>query len=422
MERGNYLAPYRSLKTSVYFKGETTCYATNFSPSTAKPGDILYIDFPSIKDELIVPGSFCLTFDMDIVLDPNEPGGDVKNYPVNNLAANIVSDIRVKIGSQNIFELNNAHLYNTYKDLWLTEKQRKNLSYVGIQDINLRKIRTDLKTSLNTTTLNLTLKNMYGKRYKLPIDFEIITDHMPISGTLLESNLTFELTINSKRYALNYANEAITNFEMKNICLEFETVKDTTLYREIERDFIAGTQFLYDHILHYKREEINKEATFVNVEIQGLDRKSLKGILLLFENDFTAGDRDSEVFINPAIKNVKYTIDGLPNKHYSSGYRESDQWREISKHFMTEQTKISESCSMDLPTYYAMDKFALWTDLRSTEDNNLHGTGKQHEAKNVIKMEITKNAHTPGKYIMHIYVVSDARIIIKDKKLASFEH
>ena len=110
MERGNYLAPYRNRKTCVYFKGETTSYVTNFSPSNAKPGDILYIDFPSVKDELIVPGTFCLTFDLEIALDPREPGADVKNYPVNNLAASIISDIRVKIGSQNISELNYAYL------------------------------------------------------------------------------------------------------------------------------------------------------------------------------------------------------------------------------------------------------------------------------------------------------------------------
>ena len=422
MERGSYLAPYRNLRSSVYFKGETTNYVTNFTPSTAKPGDILYVDFPSIKDELIVPGSFCLTFDLEIVLDPSEPGSEVKNFPVNNLAANIISDIRVKIGSQNIFELNYAHLYNTYNDLWLTKEQRNSSVYEGIQNINLRKIRTDLKTTLDTTLPNLTLKNMYGKRYKLPINFEIITDHMPMTGAILESNLTFEMTINSKKYVMNYTNEATANFELKNICLEFETVKDTALYKEIERDFMSGTQFLYDHIHHYKREEIKKDATFVNVEIQGLDRKSLKGILLLFEDEFTHGERDSEMFMNPTIKNVKYTIDGLPNKHYSSGYKEWDQWKEISKHFMSEQIKINQSCYMDLPTYYSAHKYALWTDLRSTEDNNLHGTGKLHEAKNVIKMEITKNNHNTGKYIMHIYVVSDARIIIKDKKLASFEY
>jgi hypothetical protein len=37
---------------------------------------------------------------------------------------------------------------------------------------------------------------------------------------------------------------------------------------------------------------------------------------------------------------------------------------------------------MDLPTYYAAThKFALWVDLRSIEDNNLHGTGKAQGAK-----------------------------------------
>ena len=77
---------------------------------------------------------------------------------------------------------------------------------------------------------------------------------------------------------------------------------------------------------------------------------------------------------------------------------------------------------MDLELYYTANKFALWTDLRSTVDNTLHGTGKLQESKNVIKMEITKTVLTSGKFIMHIFVVSDARIIIKDKKLVSFDY
>ena len=89
---------------------------------------------------------------------------------------------------------------------------------------------------------------------------------------------------------------------------------------------------------------------------------------------------------------------------------------------MREDLKSSQLNNMNLASYHSAHKFALWTDLRSTEDNSLHGSGKQHEAKNVIKMEITKNDHGSGKYIMHIYVVSDARVIIKDKKLASFEY
>ena len=100
MERGKYLAPYRSLKTSVKFKGETTKYKDSFTPPTAKPGDVLYINFPSVKDELIIPNTFSLSFDLEIVLDPSKPGTEVKTYPVNNLAANIISDFKVKTGSE----------------------------------------------------------------------------------------------------------------------------------------------------------------------------------------------------------------------------------------------------------------------------------------------------------------------------------
>ena len=147
MERGKYLAPYRCLKTSVKFKGEKTKHRTTFSPPTAKPGDTLYINFPSVKDELIIPNTFSLSFDLEIVLDPSEPGTEVKTYPVNNLAANIFCDFKVKIGSEYIYELNNAYLYNTYKDLWLTKYERKNRVINGLQDVNLRKLQSDLKTT-----------------------------------------------------------------------------------------------------------------------------------------------------------------------------------------------------------------------------------------------------------------------------------
>jgi len=424
MERGTYLAPFRCLKNSVRFKGETTNYVTNFSPANAKPGDVLYVDFPSIKDELIVPNTFALAFDLEIMLDTNLAGETVKTCPVNNLAANIISEFRVKVGSQTIFELNYAHLYNTYKDLWLTSQERGNMIVNGIQDIAMRKLRTDLKSDLEPSkSINTTLRNIFGKRYKIPINFEMVTHHMPLSGALLDSKLSFELKINDKKQVLVYKDKENANFELKKICLEFSTVRDTILYREVERDLTGGVQFLFDHVHHYKQEEIEKESTFLNIEIQGLDRRSLKGILLIFENDYKEGERVSEEFANPRIKNIKYTIDGLPNKHFSDGYKEYNQWDEICKYFMREDLKSSQLCFMDLERYYAGHKFALWTDLRSTEDNQLHGTGKFHEAKNVIKMEITKDeTGVVGKYIMHTYVISDARIIIKDKKLASYEY
>src|SRR5574338_72501 len=385
MEIGKYLTPYRCHKTSVDFKGETCYENITFSPSSAKAGDVLYVDFPKVKDCLIIPGTFALTFDLKIELNPATPGKEVKNYPVNNVAANILSKICIKLGSETIYDLDYSYLYNTYKDLWLSTSSRNNSVFEGIQDEELRKMRTDINTELENVKLtNIQMKNTFGKRYRLPINFDMISNHMPLSGELLETKLTFELTVASAKYFLKY--ETSPTFEMKNICLEFETIKYAPLYRSVENELKAGTPFLYDHIHHYKREEISKDATLINLEITGLNRKSLKGILLIFEEEFEAGKRDSEHFVNPTIKDVKYTIDDLPNKYYSQGYSEKYQWREISKHFMNEDQKLNDDSFMNLINYYSAHKFALWTDLRATEDNSLHGSGKLHKDK--IHMEI----------------------------------
>ena len=104
---------------------------------------------------------------------------------------------------------------------------------------------------------------------------------------------------------------------LKNICIRYETLNNPSLYNEIERLFDNGTEFFFDHVQHYKRQEILKKDTLINEQIN-VDRRSLKGILLIFQNNFTQGQRDSECFVNPDIHNIRITI-GTPNRLYDSG-------------------------------------------------------------------------------------------------------
>ena len=71
------------------------------------------------------------------------------------------------------------------------------------------------------------------------------------------------------------------------------------------------------------------------------------------------------------------------------------------------------------------DKFALWIDLRSTQDIQLHGTGKsQMSDKNDITLAIQKKRegnNENARYFMHAYIVTDARINIENKKLKTFD-
>lgn len=418
MERGAYVNSYRSKKVSTKFKATRTSHKVTHIPSSAKPGDTLTVTVPKIKDKLFIPSTFAVMFDMDIVLDPAEPGTTVNNYPVNNLAANIVSRIVIKINSKSIFDLDYAYLYNTYKDLWLTNKQRLNSVFKGIQDEELRKLRADLKATLaDTKALNATLRNVYGKKYIIPLGLDFIADHIPLHTDEIDS-IAFELTINTVKNVMKYSKAETVDFMMKNICLLYETLENNDLKNEIMNTSYMGFPFLFDDVHHYKREVLAKSRKQFNVEVD-IDRKSLKGILMLFQENFNEGERDSEHFPNPGIENINLTIDGIPNTLYNGGYKQIHQWDEIFKHFATEDAKTDQSMYMDIGKYYSDNKFAVWIDLRSTEDNNLHGTGK--EQKGSILMEITKKDNGNGEYMMYIFVVSDARIIIKNKEFQEVE-
>jgi hypothetical protein len=183
MEVGKYVNANRSKKTSTRFKGERTFHEVTHSPSTVKPGDTLAVKVPKLEKLLIVPGSLALTFELDV---------NAESYPVNNLAANIVSRIVIKIGSTPVFDLDHAHLFNSYRDLWLTKEQRKNAVFREIQDEELRKMRSDLTLSLpNSRGANVALRNVYVKRHILPLNFELMDDHVPLSTWDIHDEIAF---------------------------------------------------------------------------------------------------------------------------------------------------------------------------------------------------------------------------------------
>ena len=61
----------------------------------------------------------------------------------NNLGSNISSRDVIKIGGETIYDLCHCYLYYTYKDLWLTTKQRENAIIRGIHKTKkLSKLRS----------------------------------------------------------------------------------------------------------------------------------------------------------------------------------------------------------------------------------------------------------------------------------------
>ena len=78
--------------------------------------------------------------------------------------------------------------------------------------------------------------------------------------------------------------------------------------------------------------------TWVNLRINP-QRRSLKGVLLLFIEPYTAGARDSEKYFNPDLTKITVTINGSPNMLFNNGIFSHEFWKETSHFFLRKSSK-----------------------------------------------------------------------------------
>ena len=167
-------------------------------------------------------------------------------------------------------------------------------------------------------------------------------------------------------------------YTISNISLEFNTVINVSLAGQIRTEYMKSS-ILYDRIL---RARINSYTSF-SVDINS-PSKSLKGVLLIFmkEKSPTKFNRDTEEFFNPKITKVEVTVEGVPNELYAQNMEYRHQYDEIVKHFGEGRLKEVRVIQNDLQLHniniasYYTDKYALWLDFRTIDDNRLQSSGR----------------------------------------------
>ena len=102
-------------------------------------------------------------------------------------------------------------------------------------------------------------------------------------------------------------------YKLTNIQLEYEMIHSEDLAKEADWVYTSGKEFVYDHVSRAKVVPIVRGTeTRINIKVDA-QRKSMKGILLLFVEPYAAGARDSEKYIFPDLKKIGVTINGSPN-------------------------------------------------------------------------------------------------------------
>ena len=68
--------------------------------------------------------------------------------------------------------------------------------------------------------------------------------------------------------------------------------------------------------------------------------------------------------------------------------------------------------------FYTSNEYALWIDLRTYPDNDVHGGGLTlNNTRDGVKLEIERKVGDSGKMTFHMYVVADAFMEVMNSKL-----
>ena len=230
------------------------------------------------------------------------------------------------------------------------------------------------------------MASIVDNKFCNPLDSEIFKSRLPLYQYGLGSRLTYELTFADYSDVIKASGaNPDSSYSISNISLEFDTVTNASLASQIRTEYMKGS-ILYDRILRSRIIPLNNSDTSFSVDINS-PSKSLKGVLLIFtkERSDTKFKRDTEEFYNPNITKVEITAEGSPNELYVQNVKYRHQCDEIVKHFGEGRLKDADTIQKDLQLHYVnitsyyTDKYAIWLDFRTTDNNTVHGLGRRLE-------------------------------------------
>ena len=410
------LLPSHSKKVLGAMKAERTVKRITFNPTEANPGETLYVSVPKLAvNEVIVAGSLALVFNINLKLT----GAHANNFLVQNVSRALVNKLVVKFAASTVQDTDSYNIYKTFEDLFLSRDKRENMLREGIQSVDLCRIRSgsgDKKTS--GVDEENALNAVYGTKYRINLDHPILTDHGVFYPQALYNDLVFELTLAPAHEVVKGPTSSnVLGYKLENIQMEYEVIRSKTLADEATSEYKSGKGFAYDYVMRERVVPITRGSdTRLNLRVNP-QRRSLKGILLLFISPYTAGNRDSEYYFNPDITKVAVTVNGVPNRVYNEGISGSDMWEELTRHF---KPSTDGRPNMTLAKYLADNKFGLWIDLRSMADTAMHGNGQRLvNTQDGVQLEIERKASGSGTTNCNIFTVSDAQMNIMGQQLES---
>ena len=271
-------------------------------PNIAQPNQNNDIEIPHrSRDHVIVPDTVKITFNLDT------ESTDKARSVVNNVGRALAKKKVLMLGSKDIDTINNSDIYDAYRDLYLSKKEREEKLLQGIQLGNGLKALITKKadsTALTVTTQENAIKKTFDKRFAILLDFDFFKH--PVYPYGLEEDLIVRLELNSAEKVILCTGDTNATYKLSDISLDYDSIFDEP-YATAIGEMYTGTSILYTRVTLIHYQTYSKKDTTWKTDVNNLSVRSLQGLLLLFldkRDDFVNKNEEN---LNPSIKKILTT-------------------------------------------------------------------------------------------------------------------
>ena len=329
------LDPMVEHRTQFAFEGKREDIAKINMPNTPSPDQHIDIEIPhGSRDHVIIPDTVKITFNFDI-----ESTGKTRGV-VNNVGRALVTKKVLMVGSKDIDTINHSDIYDSYKDLFLSKKEREERLLEGIQSANGLKARVGAEKAEDGAALILTtqenaIKKTFGKRFEIPLDFDFFK--YPVYPYGLKEELIVRLELNSPGKVILCTGDTSAICKLLDILLEYDEIFDEAYATIIGSMYNGGTSIPYTKVelIHYHT--LTKKDITWKIDVNNLSVRSLQGLMSIFLGKRDDFENKNEEFHNPSIKKILLIINGMALQLFVP----RDIYPELKKYFYKEHSDVT---------------------------------------------------------------------------------